>query len=77
MEEKMTKFSRSFMRSDRSCRFQAPTALGRTALFQLSPSCMTLGSLETATHLWHSSVSRRNQDPPGLYQGLLPWQEAP
>ena len=36
----MTKCSRCSIFSDRLCRFQPPTALGRTALFQLSPSCI-------------------------------------
>ncbi len=50
MEEKMTKCSRSFIFSDRLCRFQPPTALGCTALsIQHSASCiMTYDIIRTA-----------------------------
>ena len=39
MEEKHTKCSREGTPSTAACRFQAPSALGLTAVFQLAPVC--------------------------------------
>ena len=50
------------MLRESSCRFQAPRALGRTALFQLSPSCRGMQHYFAQlpleyTYDWHCSSS--------------------